>query len=344
MTLGFSRHQYAEIVFDQRVETWLALHMRAFEWIGGVVGRVVIDNLKSAITKACFHDPQVQRSYRELAEHYDFTIAPCRIETPEHKGKVESGVRFVKRNALAGREFANIRVANEYLKTWIMTRAGERDHGTTHEAPLARFEVEKPSLKPLPVIRYTMAVWKKAKLHPDCHVVFEQAFYSAPCRLIGQWLVIKAMPERLEIYYHHELVATHPRASRAGQRVSNILHYPPTKLAGLLATPVRVREQAQEIGPSTAQLIGLMLDDKPVDRLRAAMGVVSLIKRYTPARVEAACRRSLACGEASFRGVNLILKKSLDQIPLPPEAEATRGPVPKTAQFARPIREIAAGL
>jgi transposase len=344
MTLGFSRHQYAEIVFDQKVETWLALHMRAFEWFGGVVGRVVIDNLKSAITKACFHDPLVQRSYRELAEHYDFTIAPCQIETPEHKGKVESGVRYVKRNALAGREFSNIHAANEHLKTWIMTRAGGRDHGTTHEAPLALFEIEKPALKPLPVIRYTMAVWKKAKLHPDCHVVFEQAFYSAPHRLIGQGLTIKAMPERLEIYHHHELVATHPRARRAGQRVSNFLHYPPTKLAGLLATPVRVREQAQEIGPHTAQLIGLMLDDKPVDRLRAAMGVVSLVKRYTPARVEAACRRSLACGEASFRGVNLILKKSLDLIPLPPEAEATRGPVPKTAQFARPIREIAAGL
>lgn len=344
MTLGFSRHQYAEIVFDQSVETWLALHIRAFEWFGGVVGRVVIDNLKSAITKACFHDPLVQRSYRELAEHYDFSIAPCRIETPEHKGKVESGVRYVKRNALAGREFANIHAANEYLKVWIMTRAGDRDHGTTHEAPLARFEVEKPALKPLPVIRYTMAVWKKAKLHPDVHVVFDQAFYSAPHRLIGQKLTIKAMPERVEIYHHHELVATHPRARRAGQRVSNFLHYPPTKLAGLLATPVRVREQAQEIGPHTAQLIGLMLDDKPVDRLRAAMGVVSLVKRYTPARVEAACRRSLACGEASFRGVNLILKKSLDLIPLPPEAEATRGPVPKTAQFARPIREIAAGL
>ncbi len=344
MTLGFSRHQYAEIVFDQKVETWRALHVRAFEWIGGVVGRVVIDNLKSAITKACFHEPQVQRSYRELAEHYDFTIAPCRIETPRHKGKVESGVRYVKRNALAGREFAHVHAANEYLKSWIMTRAGVRDHGTTHEAPLARFEKERPALKALPVVRYKLSVWKEAKLHPDCHVVFEKAFYSAPCRLIGQALTIKAMPERLEIYWRHELVATHPRARREGERVSNILHYPPTKVAGFLAAPVRVREEAQAIGPYAIQLINIMLEDKPVDRLRGAMGVVNLVKRYTPARVEAACRRSLACGEASFRGVNLILKKSLDQIPLPPEAEATRGPVPKTAQFARPIREIAAGL
>lgn len=344
MTLGFSRHQYAEIVFDQKVETWLALHVRAFDWFGGSVARVVVDNLKAAITKACFHDPQVQRAYRELAEHYDFAIAPCRPRTPQHKGKVESGVRYVKRNALAGREFANVHAANEYLKSWIITRAGVRDHGTTHEAPLVRFEAEKPALKALPTVRYTLAVWKTAKLHPDCHVVFEKAFYSVPHRLIGQELTIKAMPERLEVYWKHDLVATHPRARYPGERVSNILHYPPTKLAGLLAAPVRVREQAQAIGPSCIQLIHLMLEDKPVDRLRGAMGVVNLVTRYTPARVEAACRRSLACGEASFRGVNLILKKSLDLIPLPPEAEATRGPVPKTAQFARPIHEIAAGL
>lgn len=343
-TLSFSRHQYAEIVFDQKVETWIALHLRAFEWFGGVVDRVVIDNLKSAITRACFHDPEVQRSYREFAEHYGFTIAPCRIETPRHKGKVESGVRYVKRNALAGREFASIEEANEYLKRWVLTVAGLRDHGTVHQKPLERFELEKPHLKPLPSTRYEIVVWKKAKLHPDCHVVFGEAYYSAPHRLIGQELLVRATAERVEIYYQHERVATHSRARHRGQRVSQAVHYPPDKLAGFLVTPVRVRDQAQQIGPSTLELVQKMLSDKPVDRLRAAQGIVNLGKRYGPARVEAACRRALVFNLASYRTVSSILKQNLENTPLPPEAVAPQGPLPKTAVFARPIHQIAAGL
>jgi transposase len=91
MLLGFSRHQYVEFVWDQTVATWLLLHRHAFEFFGGVPKRVVLDNLKSAITKACQDDPQVQQAYRECAEHYGFLIAPCRVRTPEHKGKVEQG-------------------------------------------------------------------------------------------------------------------------------------------------------------------------------------------------------------------------------------------------------------
>ena len=342
-TLAYSRHQYAELVFDQKVETWIALHVRTFEWFGGVVGRVVIDNLKSAITKACFHDPQIQRSYRELAEHYDFTIAPCRIETPEHKGKVESGVRYAKRNALAGRDFASIEAGNAHLKRWILTTAGLRDHGTLHQKPLERFEAEKLSLKPLPPTRYEVAAWKQVKLHPDCHVVFEQAYYSAPHRLVGQKLLLRATPERVEIYHGHERVATHARAKHPGQRVSNFVHYPPTKLEGFLVTPVRLREQAAQVGPKTAELIGKLLDEKPVDRLRAAQGILSLVNRYGPARVEAACRRALVFNLVSYRSVKTILIKHMENEPLPPEAVA-EGPVPETALYARPLFEIASGL
>jgi transposase len=154
MTLGYSRHQYAEMVFDQKVESWVGLHVRAFEWFGGSVERVVIDNLKPAIVRAVLHDQEAQRSYRELAEHYGFLISPCRPKMPRHKGKVESGVRYVKRNALAGRKFADVEEANEHLRRWVMEVAGQRDHGTTHEQPLVRFERERAHLKLLPATRY----------------------------------------------------------------------------------------------------------------------------------------------------------------------------------------------
>lgn len=344
MTLSHSRHQYAELVFDQSVATWLSCHVRAFEWFAGVPAKVVIDNLKAAVTRACFHDPQVQRSYRELAEHYGFTISPCRIKTPQHKGKVESGVKYVKRNALAGRTFKDIHEANAHLRQWILAVAGLRDHGTIHEAPLARFEqVEKAALGALPAARYELAVFKIVKLHPDCHVVFEQAYYSAPHRLIGQTLWLRATAERVEIYWNHERVASHGRARRAGERVSTILHYPPTKLAGLLVTPERLREQARQIGPVTGKLVEEMLADHPVDRLRGAQGILRLADQYGSVRLEAACARALVFGQVAYRSVASILKQGLESTPLPAEAFPA-GPVPKRAAFARPASEIAARL
>ena len=114
MTLCFSRHQYAEIVFDQTARTWCGLHRRAFEFLGGVVGRVIIDNPKCAITKACYYDPEVQRSFRELAEGYGFQISPCPPKDPKKKGRVESGVKYVKGNFVPLRTFRDLADADGF--------------------------------------------------------------------------------------------------------------------------------------------------------------------------------------------------------------------------------------
>jgi transposase len=196
MTLSWSRHQYVEpvlavrpgFVFDQTVETWLRLHRNAFSYFRGVPQRVVLDNLKAAIVKACFEDPTVQRSYRELAEHYGFLIAPCRPGTPEHKGKVESGVHYVQRNLLATRDFHDIFEANEGALDWIEEWAGQRIHGTTKQKPLVRFrEVEQMALLPLPSEPYDLAVWKQLVVGRDCYVHFERAYpgLTGQDRLLG---------------------------------------------------------------------------------------------------------------------------------------------------------------
>ena len=148
MTLCHSRHQYAEVVHHQTVETWLLCHRRAFEWFGGVVARVIIDNPKCAITRACVRDPQVQRAY---AEAYGFKIDPCPPRDPAKKGRVEAGVKYIKRSFLPLREFRDRSDANDQLRTWILETAGNRVHGRTRHRPLAQFDaVEKPHLKPLP--------------------------------------------------------------------------------------------------------------------------------------------------------------------------------------------------
>ncbi len=151
MTLSHSRHFYAEIVFDQSSWTWLRLHQEAFHAFGGVPAKIILDNLKAGIIKASMHDPLIQRSYRNLAEHYGFMVSPNRPRTPRHKGKVERNIRYLKQNFLPGRKFRDIADANEQLCKWNDEIASIRIHGTTGWKPLERFEaVEQKALLPLP--------------------------------------------------------------------------------------------------------------------------------------------------------------------------------------------------
>lgn len=336
MTLSWSRHQYAEVVFDQRVETWIALHVRALEYFQGVVKRITLDNLKAGIVKASIHDPEVQRSYRELAEHYGFLISPCRPATPRHKGKVESGVHYVARNALAGRKFSSLAAINGHLARWVEEVAGRRVHGTTQEVPLERFEKEREHLAPLPRTRYEVVTWKRAKLHPDCHVVFDYSYYSAPHRFVGQTMLVRATPRRVEIFLEHERVSSHARATRRGQRLTNQDHYPPDKVLGFLPEPHRLRAAAHRVGPRTEEFIERLLGDRPLDRLRGAQGSLRLEKKYGAERLEAACDRALRFDELRYSTVKGILERGLEHA----EVEPAAMPLPEQSRFARSPEEF----
>ena len=336
MTLSCSRHQYAELVFDQTIATWLRMHRAAFEFFGGVPRRVVLDNLRAAIVHAALYDPEVQRSYRDFAEHYGFLIAPCRPRTPEHKGKVEQGgVHYVKRNALAGRAFRDIHEGNRHLLRWCVEIAGRRVHGTTKRIPLEVFdEVERAALAPVPPTPWELLEWKRAKLHTDCHVVFAGAYYSASHRLIGQRLWVRATAGKVELFHEYTLVATHRRA-RPGQRRTLTDHLPPDKVHFLLQTPTWCRERATEVGPACAAFIDALLNDRPLDRLRSAQGVLRLAHRFGAPRLEAACARAHAVGEYRYHTIKTILLNALDQQPLPaltPPASAAPAVVPRHAR------------
>ncbi|MBD3222350.1 IS21 family transposase [bacterium] len=338
MTLSFSRHQYAEVVFDQKVETWLRCHRHAFEYLGGVPSRIVVDNLKAAIVKAALHDPVVQRSYRQLAEHYGFLISPCRPRTPEHKGKVESGVHYVKRNFLAGRGVMSLTECNTKLLRWIEETAGRRCHGTTKQQPLPLFRrLEQSRLQPLPSSPYDLGVWKRVKVHPDCHVVIDGAYYSAPHRLIGRQVWARTNGRDVHLFHEYERIASH-RWGRAGVRRTIADHYPPDKQAYLMSTPSWCRRRSAEIGPSCRELIDRLLSERPLDRLRAAQAVLRLADRHAPARLEAACRRALFFGETSHRTLKRILDDGLDHEPLPAGGEPVVSET--TFAFARPGSEL----
>jgi len=174
MVLGYSRHMVAWLVFDQKVSTWLWLHVRAFEALGGVPRVIVPDNLKAAVVRAAFgidDEPLIHRSYRELARHSGFRIEPTRPRTPEHKGKVESGVKYVRRCFLATLDSVDLAQDDAALQVWLREIAGKRVHGTIARVPAAVFaEEERPTLLPLPQARYELVLWKRAKLHRDSHV------------------------------------------------------------------------------------------------------------------------------------------------------------------------------
>jgi transposase len=338
MTLSHSRHQYATFVFDQKVETWLRCHREAFEHFGGVPRKIVVDNLKSAIVKAVLHEPVAQRSYREFAEHYDFLISPCRPRTPQHKGKVESGVKYVKRNFLAGRRFRDITEANAKLLEWVERIAGTRIHGTTKERPLARFlEVEREALVPLPTVAYDMGVWKQAKLHPDCHVVIDGAYYSAPHRLIGQRLWVRTNGRDVLLFHDYDRVASHAWG-RPGTRRTLRDHYPPEKVAYLMATPQYCLNRAETIGDAAATVVGRLLAERPLDRLRTVQAILRMGEKYGPRRLEAACRRGLCFDDTSYTTLKRILQRGLETQPV---TEFESPAPPKTDYvFARPGSEI----
>ena len=337
-TLCYSRHQYTEIVFDQKTPTWIALHRRAFENWGGVPRRLVPDNLKAAVKEILVHDPVLAEAYRRMAQHYGFVIRPTRPATPEHKGKVESGVHYFQRNFMAGQDFADADVANQRALVWVREVAGTRIHGTTHQAPLKLFnDHEQAALLPLPAEPFMLCEIKQAKVHPDCHISLDGSYYSAHYRFVGRVLDVHVGERVVQLFDGQTLVATHERAEHPGQWLTRDEHYPAEKVAYLQKTPERCRQIAADIGPMTRQVIDSLLADRPLDRLRSVQGILRLEEKVGRERLEAACARALHFGTAHLRGIKGILNAALDREPLPQE---TCTPKPHLYQFARQAGEF----
>jgi transposase len=314
MTLTCSKHMYAEVVTNQRVETWLGCHRRAFEHFGGTPNKVVIDNPKCAITRACYYEPEVQRAYGEFAEGYSFLISPCPPRDPQKKGVVEAGVKYVKKSFAKLREFRDLADANRQLHGWVMGFAGNRIHGTTKQKPLVRFvEMEKDFLRPLPDIPPELACWASVKMHGNCHVQFEKALYSGPFTLVHKSLWLRATEKTVQIFHEQQLVATHLRLFKPGARSTVQDHLPPEATAYLMRDPQWCLTQAAKVGERCLELIEGLFAHRVLDQLRAVQGVLQLGSRYGKRRLEAACARALDHGAGTYRNVKNILEKGLDQ-------------------------------
>jgi transposase len=344
LVLSFSRHLYAELVFDQRIETRLLCHVHAFAVFGGVPARLVPGNLNAAIVRASFGgEAEAQRAYRKCAEQYGFLIDPTRPRTPEHKGKVEQGgVHYVCRQFLAGRDPEPIDELNRKLRQWTRETAGQRIHGTTKEQPLERFtRLEQAALLPLPRTPYDPATWKQVRVYRDCYVSFAGAYYSVPYRAVGQQVWLRAGARTVQIYTaDHALLATHDRATRPGERQTQLDHFPPTKVPGLVLSRESVLLQAEAIGPATRAVVQTLLDHRPEDRLRSAGRVVRLAETDGSSRLERACSRARHFGETDYPAIKRILDAGPDAEP--PGADAA--PARLRYTFTRQVGDFVASL
>ncbi|MGA2553108.1 MAG: IS21 family transposase [Burkholderiaceae bacterium] len=338
MTLCFSRHQYVEFVWDQTVPTWLGCHRRAFEWFAAVPARLIIDNPKCAITRACRTDPLVQRAYAECAEGYGFKIDPCPPADPQKKGIVEAGVKYVKGNFVPLRSFRDLADLNAQAQRWVLEEAGRRVHGTTRRLPLELFDVERPLMMALPVIAPALGSWHRVIVHRDCHVAHARMLYSVPFALVGLTLWLRAGENAVSIYQDYRLVAAHRRGRRPGERLTVTDHLPPEARAFLSRDHSWCLQQARLVGTACSELVERLLADRILERLRAAQGILRLRERYGVERVEAACARALYHASPFYRTVKSILAGGYDQQPLcEPVTDQVHAP---TARFARNAQSL----
>lgn len=341
MVLGHSRHMFADIVFDQRIETWQRLHAAAFSWFGGVPQVVVPDNLKAAVVRAAFSssdEGELNRSYVEVAKYYGFQIDPAPPRSPEKKGKVESGVKYVRSNFWNPRvdELVDVEQARAGLKRWVVEIAGKRVHGRTAQQPLAVFEeVEREALLPLPTLPFAPVVWKRAKVHTDAHVQVHRALYSVPWRRCGETLWVRMIGQTVEIHGAEGRIATHPRQP-AGRRSTLPGHLPAEREAYAQRDPAWWVRRAEGIGPETVHLVSDIFEADHVQlQLRKVQGIVTALEKVPSDRAEATARRARFYRSFSVSAIKEILRRGLDLEPLPGSFVAEHGSL-EHPRFARP--------
>jgi len=321
VVLGCSRHMFAKVVFDQSTSTWLQLHREAFEHFGGVPAVVVPDNLKAAVIRAAFAVDDLSvlnRAYRELARHYDFIIDPAPPRAPEKKGKVESGVKYVKGSFFKPREFVDIVDANKRLHSWVMGVAGARRHGTTSRKPLEVFhDIERSELKSLPSHAWTDVEWRELKVGRNTHVGFDARFWSVPWPNIGAQVLVRATPTSVEIYRDDSRIATH---SRSGVELwSTKDEHLPEGRKDLRHRDRRYwEERADVLGEEVGAYIREVLDADSVQQpLRRVAAILRALETVPAERARAAAVRASYFGMLKAAGVKRILREGLDLQPLP---------------------------
>ena len=289
-TLSYSRHKFIEFVFRQDQQSFVSSHVRAFNYFGGAPKRIVPDNLKAGVIKPDLYDPQFNRAYGEMAEHYNTFLDPARVRSPKDKGKVERDVQTARekfKELTALHPSITPTELNQKTQEWLRNDYGMTKHGTTHRMPYKVFqEDEQPKLIPLPRDEFEPAYWKEATVHPDCYIQVKKKSYSVPYQYAGKKVWVKVSNNIVYVYYNDELIKEHIVLTK-GYRKTDILDFPENLAAATnKGLPRYLQDQAGRIGPQFHDLVRSVLTPHAFINLRRAQGIVSVAKSYPPEIVE----------------------------------------------------------
>ena len=313
MTLCHSRHGYEEAVWDQQLETFLRLHERAFTDLGGVPRVVRHDNLKAAVVRACFFDPDSNDVYAEFARYWGFTPLPTQPAHPQENGKQERSGGYVKSNALKGRRFDSLDEQNQHLRRWNRTIARLRIHGTTRKQVFAHFlETDKPALQPLALEPFPYFESGQRKVHPDGHVEVKGAFYPVAAHLLGETVQVRWDRALVRVHHQQKLVAVHQRvgagryAPRPGGPPVEAPHAQRAFVQALLGRCERVGEDLRRWAEAA-------FEERDVRAIRLVQGVLGLARTHTREQLLYAARHASESGLFRLKTFRRLADQAADK-------------------------------
>jgi len=319
MVLSYSRKAHSEAVFHQSTEGFLRCLENAFRSLGGSTLTINLDNLKAAVLKADWADPELNPKLIDFARHYNTSILPCLPRVPEHKGKVENSIKYVKSNALAGRKFRSLAELNEFLAHWEKTVADLRIHGTIKCQVSERFALERPLLQPLPDSLFPAFQEGPRLVHRDGHVEVAKAFYHVPVEYLRQevWVRYDGREVRIftrppsgglkQIQVHRRLQPgqfTNARGIGGGYGT-------------LQANLDYWLHRASDLGTQAQAWAQAVVLHRGVEGMRTLMGLVSLLDRHSLRQINHACERALAKSTWRLRDLRALLQAKEIQTQLP---------------------------
>lgn len=313
LTLSHSRHAYEEAVWDQRIETFLRLHERAFRDLGGVPLVIRHDNLKAAVVRACLYDPDVSELYGAFAAHWGFTPLPSQPRHPQENGKQERSGGYVKDNALKGRRFDSLDAHNTFLHHWNRTVARLRIHGTTRRQVWRHFvEVEQGALQPCATEAFPLFRNGTRTVHVDGHVEVAGAFYPVPLALLGQRVRVQWDDHLVRVFHNdalatvHRLVPPGVYAPRPGEATAS------TRQQGFVD---RLLGQCERVGPTLRTWADAAVAARGVRAIRLIQGVLQLTRRVPRERLLAAVEAAHAQQQYRYQTIRRLAEAAPRRIP-----------------------------
>jgi len=309
VVLSFSRKAYSEVVYHQTTENFLRCLENAFWYFGGVPQTIVIDNLKAAVSRADWYDPEVHPKIQSFCQHYGTVILPTKPRMPRHKGKVERGIDYVQDNALKGHTFGSLAEENQHLVDWEQRIADTRIHGTTRQQVHLLFQEEKPHLTPLPAGRFPSFEEGRRSVHRDGHVEVAKAYYSVPPEYTGRQVWARWDGHLVRIFNSKmEPLIVHVQAE-PGTFQTKEEHLHAKKISQVEQGAVSLLRRAALLGTHAEQWAREMLETRGIPGVRVLVGLLSLTHQHSRDEIDRACEIALTHGAVRLKTIRQLLHR-----------------------------------